>query len=37
MFLAAFLILVGLTGLAVCGVILMMRISEALGDCDYER
>jgi hypothetical protein len=34
MFLAAFCILFGLTGLAVCGLILLSRVSDALAELD---
>jgi hypothetical protein len=36
MFLAAFCILFGLTGLLICGAILMSRIAEALLDLDMD-
>lgn len=36
MFLAAFCILIGLTGLAVSGAILLLRVNEALADLDSE-
>lgn len=34
MFLAAFCILIGLTGLAVCGVLLISRIGDVLAELD---
>lgn len=36
MFLAAFCILIGLTGLAVSGAVLLLRVTEALSDLDAE-
>ena len=36
MFLAVLLILCGLTGLGICGVLLMFSISEAMREMDAE-
>lgn len=36
MFLAAFFVFIGLTGLAVCGAVLLLRVTEALSDLDTE-
>jgi len=34
LFIAVLCILLGMTGLGICGLVLVMRISEALSDAD---